>query len=122
MQICGIILTMKIFAIITACILSAFLSGCRQQDFRTTEIRIPNVINSACESRVRDALKPLKGIEMEKLVFKDGTLTVRYDSMMLGVKNIEHAIKDAGFDANDFPADPAARAKLPQECLIMATK
>lgn len=103
-------------------ILLAVVAGCRQQDFRTAEVKVPTVINSACEKRVYEALSNIKGIEMDTLAFNDGVLTVRYDSMMLGLKNIEHAIKDAGFDANEFPADPSARAKLPKECLIMATR
>ncbi len=104
--------------ILSACLLIAAVApGCRQKDFRVREVRVPNVINEACEKRVRDAIAPLKGVDMKSLDFKNGVLTVRYDSMMLGIKNIEHAIKDAGFDANEFPADPAARAKLPKECL-----
>ena len=92
-------------------------AGCRQQDYRTAEVKVPNVINAACEKRVRDALAPLKGIEMKSVGVTNGVLYARYDSMQLGLKNIEHAVKDAGFDANEFPADPAARAKLPKECL-----
>jgi copper chaperone CopZ len=104
--------------ILSAAILGAAVAGgCRQQDFRTAEVRVPNVINGACEKRVRDALAPLKGIEMNLVGVTNGVLYVRYDSMQLGLKNIEHAVKDAGFDANEFPADPAARAKLPKECL-----
>ena len=33
-------------------------------------------------------------------------MTIRYDSMKLGLKNIEHAIKDIGYDANDFKGEP----------------
>ena len=92
-------------------------AGCRQTDIRIAVVRVPNVINAACEARVRDALKSLDGVALEALAVTNGVLTVRYDSMKLGLKNIEHAIKDAGFDANEFAADPAARAKLPKECL-----
>ena len=92
-------------------------AGCRQKDYRTAEVRVPNVVNAACEKRVRDALAPLKGIDMSLVGVTNGVLYVPYDSMQLGLKNIEHAVKDAGFDANEFPADPAARAKLPKECL-----
>ena len=98
-------------------LISAIAGGCRQQDYRTAEVKVPNVINAACEKRVRDALAPLKGIEMKSVGVTHGVLYARYDSMQLGLKNIEHAVKDAGFDANEFPADPAARAKLPKECL-----
>ena len=92
-------------------------AGCRQKDYRTAKVQVPNVINEACEKRVRDALRPLKGIEMNLVGVTNGVLYVRYDSMQLGLKNIDHAVKDAGFDAIEFPADPEARAKLPKECL-----
>jgi hypothetical protein len=36
--------------------------------------------------------------------------------MKLGQKNIEHAIADAGFDANGIPASAAAKAALPEAC------
>lgn len=109
---------MKHIAAISASVIAlALAAGCRQKDFRTAEVRVPNVINAACEKRVRDALASLKGIEMNLVGVTNGVLYVRYDSMQLGLKNIEHAVKDAGFDANEFPADPAARAKLPKECL-----
>ena len=105
---------LSLIALAFAVLLAA---GCRQKDYRTAEVRVPNVVNAACEKRVRDALAPLKGVELQTLAVDNGVLTVSYDSMQLGLKNIEHAIKDAGFDANEFPADPAARAKLPKECL-----
>ena len=92
-------------------------AGCRQTDVRTARVEVPTVINEACEKRVRAALAPLKGVQLDTLAVTNGVLTVRYDSMKLGLKNIEHAIKDAGFDANEFPADPEALRKLPQECL-----
>ena len=103
--------------IVAAGALLLFGAGCRQTDVRTARVEVPTVINEACEKRVRAALAPLKGVQLDTLAVTNGVLTVRYDSMMLGLKNIEHAIKDAGFDANEFPADPEALRKLPQECL-----
>lgn len=92
-------------------------AGCRQRDIRVAVIRVPTVVNPACEERVLEALKPIKGIQLDTIAYTNGVFYVHYDSMQLGLKNIEHAIKDAGFDANEFEGDPAARAKLPKECL-----
>ena len=104
-------------AILLAAALLAVAGGCRQTDVRTATIAVPNVWNAACEARVRTALSQLKGVQMDTVEIKDGVLVARYDSMMLGLKNLEHAIKDAGFDANVFEGDPKARARLPKECL-----
>ena len=113
---------MKRFLLLLALVIVVACQGCRQKDIRVTEIKVPNVYNSACEQQVIQAITPLKGINLSSIVFEDGVLRVEYDSMQLATKNIEHAIKDAGFDANEFAADPAARAKLPRECLSMATR
>jgi copper chaperone CopZ len=115
----------KVRAMAIATLAAAMLAaagGCRQTDIRTARILVPNVWNEACEARVREALRPLKGVQMDTIEIKDGVLVARYDSMMLGLKNLEHAIKDAGFDANEFEGDPKARARLPKECLEKPAK
>ena len=60
----------------------------------------------------------LKGIDLEMIVFDRaaGTLTLRYESMILAHKNIEHAIIAAGFDANELTSTDEARRALPPEC------
>ncbi len=107
----------RILHVFAIAVLILAAAGCRQTDVRTARVDVPTVINAACEKRVRDALASLAGVKLDTLAVTNGVLTVRYDSMMLGLKNIEHAIKDAGFDANEFPADPDALKKLPRECL-----
>lgn len=107
----------RLFSVAAMLALMILAGGCRQTDVRTAEVAVPNVWNAACEKRVRSALSALKGVDMATLKIENGNLSVRYDSMMLGLKNIEHAIKDAGFDANEFEGDPEARSRLPKECL-----
>lgn len=111
---------MPCFLIIAAAVFA--FCGCRQRDIRVTKVRVPNVYNQECQTIVVSALAKIDGIELDKITFADGVMTVTYDSLKLGIKNIEHAVKDAGFDANDFEADKAARAKLPPACLTPAAK
>ncbi|MDD5704864.1 MAG: heavy metal-associated domain-containing protein [Kiritimatiellae bacterium] len=103
--------------------LACCVSACRQTDVRTTLVKVPQVKNAACERQVRAALGKLRGVQQEKLAFDfaAGTVLVKYDSMMLGIKNIEHTIADAGFDANVLSANPGARASLPADCLPAGT-
>ena len=111
-------------ALLAILLVAAGLAGaCRLSDMRTDVIRTPQVVNAACEQRVRDALARLKGIEMKTLAFdhEAGAMTVTYESLVIARKNIEHAIIAAGFDANELTADPAARAALPPECLPAPT-
>ena len=39
-------------------------------------------------------------------------MTVTYESIVASLKNIEFAIADAGFNANDIPANAEAAARL----------
>ena len=104
-------------------------AGCRVRDVRTTTIRVPGLRNEACSNRIASALARLPDsrytndrdntemcLRIEKVDFATGDLTVRYDSMKVGVRNLEDAIARAGFDTPTFPADAAAREKLPPEC------
>ena len=45
-----------------------------------------------------------------------GVTVVVYDSMILARKNVEMGINQAGFDANELPANQQAQAALPPEC------
>ena len=108
---------MKHVRLFAALLVLSLLGACRQSDMRTLIVRVPQVTSAACESRVRQALLPLKGIESLVFDHAAGTLTLRYESMILAHKNIEHAIIAAGFDANELTATDEARRALPPECL-----
>ncbi len=41
---------------------------------------------------------------------------VKFDNVRLGRRNVEVAVRHAGFAVNDLPADEDARAQLPPEC------
>ena len=107
---------MKHVRLFAALLVLSLLGACRQSDMRTLIVRVPQVTSAACESRVRQALQPLKGIESLEFDHAAGTLTLRYESMILAHKNIEHAIIAAGFDANELTATDEARRALPPEC------
>jgi hypothetical protein len=73
-----------------------------------------------------DAFRPLNP-ETQERKFLDGilsvtpdveneTVTVRYDSEKLAIKNVEFIVSGTGFDANELPANPKARARLPKDC------
>ena len=110
------------------------LSGCRKQDVRTVTIQVPEMKNQACVERVIVALAieiisdPRAEPDRQRIqaVLLSGdiqpdlrtrTVTVKYDSLRLSLKNLEFAIADIGFSANNTPANAEARKKLPPECL-----
>lgn len=97
--------TMKRFFLILLS-LCLCLAGCRQRDEREMTVKIPGVTTAEDRAAVRGALRPLGGVLHDSLVF-DGTnhtLRLRYDSMQVAHKNIEIAIAEAGFDANEIKA------------------
>lgn len=85
---------------------AALAAGCRQRDIREVDVRVPQAVTEQVQGEIRAALAGIDGIDAAGAVFStNGVMTVRYDSMKLGLKNIEHAIKDIGYDANDFKGE-----------------
>lgn len=86
------------------------LAGCRQVDEREMTVNLPGVKTEADQDKVRAALAPLNGVRKESVAFdmNGHTMRVRYDSMQVAHKNIEIAIAEAGFDANEIKAIPQA--------------
>jgi len=88
-------------------------AGCRVSDVREMEVRVPAMASDADVQKIRAALSQLGGVNMEKLVFDTAgrTIKVRYESMVVAHKNIEIAIAEAGYDANDIKAIPPTPAR-----------
>jgi copper chaperone CopZ len=86
------------------------------QDICTVTVDIPDMKNAECQQRIRSALQTAEGVMPNTISFGSNCVSVTYDSMKTAIKNIEFVIADAGFTANDIPANPTARAALPPEC------
>lgn len=115
-------------------LLTVFVAGsCRKADIRTVVIQVPGMKNEACAKRVSNAAasevaagpradansKRVQAALLSGSVKADlatRTVTVRYDSLRMSLKNLEFAIAKAGFDANNTPARPSAVEALPAEC------
>lgn len=99
--------------------------GCRVRDVRTAELRVPDVSNEARlrvaeaalarlpRSRLHDGKADEDCLKVLGMNFETGVMTVRYDSMKVGTKNLEAALSDAGFETPTFPANEEARKRLP---------
>ena len=114
-------------ALVVVLVLLAVLLGssCRRTDYRVYKIRVPELKNERCVEVIRDAFVRYaqqqsmeSAIRVDRISFNlDGRwVVVEYDSMKVALKNLEHTIADAGFAANDIPANAGAAAKLPPEC------
>lgn len=94
--------------------------GCFRNQTSEITIHVPAMKTRECEFVVKQALAPLagSGLDMEtlKISSADQTVVVSFDNMRMGRRNIEKAIAEAGFSANDLPADESARRKLSAAC------
>lgn len=90
--------------------------GCRQVDIRTRTLKVPQMKNDRCARIVVTALGKTDGVMPDRIQTGDRTVTVTYDSMKVGLRNLEYVIAAAGFDAGDTPAEAKARDALPADC------
>jgi copper chaperone CopZ len=95
----------RLILVLVAALPVALGTGCRQQDLRTVTIVLSGVSGGSDVQSVSNAIARLDGVFDKSITFHDtGSVTVRYDSMKLARKNIEYAVVEAGFGANDIPA------------------
>ncbi len=88
-------------------------AGCRKQDLRTVTIQVPALKNQECARIIQDAFIRHPGIKTVQPDVAARTVRVTYNSMVIARKNLEFIIANAGFDANDDPANTNAAASLP---------
>lgn len=83
------------------------LASCRQVDEREMTVALPGV-TAADTNKVASAIRSMQGIRSETIRFdlEKRVMTVRYDSMQCRRKNVEIAIAELGFDANEIKAIP----------------
>ncbi len=93
-------------------------TSCRQHDFRTLTIEVPEMHNEACVRVIVNAISRTPGLQPNsfKADISGRTVTITYDSLLVADKNIEFMVAKAGFEANGIPRDPKAAAALPPDC------
>ena len=93
-------------AVLAACLF--VVTGCRREDLREMKISLPGVVTAADRAAVLRAVDGLTGIDKKTMVFDEAKKELRmfYDSMQIRRKNVEIAIAEAGYDANEVPAVP----------------
>ena len=82
------------------------LCGCRIQDQRELAVKVPQMKTEGDVAKVRNSLTPLHGVGLQHARFDlaTQTVTLSFDSMVIAHKNIEIAIAEAGYDANEVGA------------------
>lgn len=104
--------------VVTSLLLAGLIAACFRQDILTVTLDVPQMRSSDCQQIV---LRALDNLDQEAIInarfdVAAGEVTITYNSMSLGLKNIEHAIAAAGFAVNALPANEEARLTLPPGC------
>ncbi len=97
------------FYLFLLCLIIVFTGhlGCRKHDIRSVTIKVPAMSGSEEAQLVQNAFMQFGATGGVISVHADPVnqeVRITYDSMLIAHKNLEHAIADIGFDANDIPA------------------
>lgn len=93
-------------------------NGCRKRDYRQTTIQVPAMTTADHAAAVSNALAQFEpAITSIQTDITDQTVTIKYNSMVLALKNMEYAIAEAGMDANDIKANTPPSAPSPQPAM-----
>jgi len=101
-----------------ACLLAVVLciSSCYRPDEITVEVSIPQLAGQADADLIERALKEKNGTNMEMVKtvvfdFDKRLVKVTYNAKLTALKNIQHAIAGAGFQADQVPPLPGSESK-----------
>jgi len=93
-------------------------TGCFRNTHSQIDLDVPAMKAEACARQISGALQKLGDQSIVSITtnLESRSLVVKFDNARLGRRNIEMAVRHAGFAVNDLPADEEVRAKLPAEC------
>jgi len=100
---------------ITLLIALLLLTGCMRNDIRTETFQIEQLRTPESVQWAAQSMRGLKGIMEFQPDLEDRTITIVFNGRELYLKNIEYALVKGGFDLPNWPAEPADKAKLPED-------
>ena len=82
----------------------------------SAKISTPNALCEECKTKIETYLKRLDGVTYINVNYRKGETAVKYISDRVNIEEIKTAIANAGFDADDVPANPEFYKLLPKCC------
>ena len=82
----------------------------------TAKIKTPNALCEECKTKIETYLKRYDGVTYISVNYRKGETTVKYLTDRTNIEEIKTAISNAGFDADDVPANPDFYKLLPKCC------
>ena len=82
----------------------------------SAKISTPNALCEECKTKIETYLKRLDGVTYINVNYRKGETAVKYVTDRVNIEDIKTAIANAGFDADDVPANPEFYKLLPKCC------
>jgi mercuric ion binding protein len=83
---------------------------------QTVKIKTPTAMCEACKTRIEAYLKRYDGVTFSNVNYRKGETTVKFLSDRIDIEQVKTAIANAGYDADDIPANPESYKMLPITC------
>lgn len=96
-------------------ILLLLSTACSRNDQRTETFKIEQLRSEEAVKIIAKSLSQISGIQEIKPDLQKHELTIIFNGLDAHIKNIEYAIVKDGFDLPNWPANPADKAKLPED-------
>lgn len=93
-----------------------FTSFAQVKRVETAKIKTPTALCEQCKERIETYLKRYDGVGVVNVNFRTKETTVKYYTDRINIEEIKTAIANAGYDADDVPANPDSYKRLPITC------
>ena len=97
-------------------LIAIMIIGCAA--YQTTEINTPTTQCGMCDGNIIDALTKHDGVKRVKINDENQSVIISYIDGKTSIEDLETVITNAGYQANDKPANPDAYAKLARCCRL----
>jgi len=94
----------------------SFFASAQTKTLLTAKINTPTVQCDMCKERIESYLKRYDGVSYVSVNVKKKETTVKYLTDRTNIENKKTAIANAGYVADDVPANPDAYKDLPKCC------
>jgi copper chaperone CopZ len=106
----------KIFISLIAIAVFAYSGSAQVKASLTAKIKTPTVGCEDCKTRIETYLKRYDGITYVMVNWRRKETTVKYLTDRINIEEIKTAIANAGFDADEVPANEDSYKRLPKTC------
>lgn len=82
----------------------------------TIKIKTPTVGCESCKTRIEEYLKRYDGVTYVNVNWRKKETMVKFLTNRINAETIKAAIANAGYDADEYPANPDVYKQLPKTC------